>query len=132
MNDPRFRRFRDRASSAATLITEGCKISGDLSGACDFQISGEIAGDCDIDGTVTLSENGSWQGSIRADNVIIAGRVEGDVIARNKVEITSTANIVGTVTGEAVAVAEGAIVEGVMKTTGQTDPLEFREKRSSE
>ena len=32
-------------------------------------------------------------------------------------------------TGEAIAVAEGAVVEGVMKTTGQSEPQEFVEKR---
>jgi hypothetical protein len=34
------------------------------------------------------------------------------------------------VTGEAIAVAEGAVVEGVMRTTGRTDPVEFQEKRA--
>ena len=35
------------------------------------------------------------------------------------VEITETARISGTVAGEAIAVAEGAVVDGVMKTTGK-------------
>jgi cytoskeletal protein CcmA (bactofilin family) len=45
------------------------------------------------------------------------------------VEIADTAKITGTVSGEAIAVAEGAVVEGVMKTTGRSDPQEFIEKR---
>jgi cytoskeletal protein CcmA (bactofilin family) len=45
------------------------------------------------------------------------------------VEITNSARIVGTVTGEAIAVAEGAVVEGVMKTTGHAKPVGFVEKR---
>ncbi|MCJ7590245.1 MAG: polymer-forming cytoskeletal protein, partial [Woeseiaceae bacterium] len=61
--------------------------------------------------------------------VIVAGHVEGDIVARGKVEITNTARIAGTVTGEAIAVAEGAVVEGVMKTTGQAKPIGFVEKR---
>jgi cytoskeletal protein CcmA (bactofilin family) len=42
-----------------------------------------------------------------------------------------TAKIAGTVMGEAIAVAEGAVVEGVMKTTGKSEPLEFVEKRGN-
>ena len=129
MNDSRLRRIRDRSAGAATLISEGCKISGEIAGSGDFLVNGQIAGDCDIDGTVTLAANGFWQGSITADNVIVAGQIEGDVAARGKVEITDTAKISGTVTGEAIAVAEGAVVEGVMKTTGPAEPVEFREKR---
>ena len=72
------------------------------------------------------------KGTIKAGNVIIAGHVEGDIVAAGKVEITDTARITGTVSGEAIAVAEGAVVEGVMKTTGPADPQEFIEKRKGE
>jgi len=36
------------------------------------------------------------------------------------------------VTGEAIAVAEGAVVEGVMKTTVQPEPVGFVEKRKTD
>ena len=55
MNESKLRRFRDQSSGAATLINDGCKISGEITGRGDFVISGEVAGDCDINGTVTLS-----------------------------------------------------------------------------
>ena len=131
MNDSRSRRLRDRPSGAATLINDGCKISGVISGNGDFLINGEVEGDCDINGTITLAHNGRWQGTIKADDVIIAGKVDGDITALGKVEITNSARINGTVTGEAIAVAEGAVVEGVMKTTGNEELHEFVEKRDS-
>ncbi len=129
MNETKRRRLRDRASGAATLINEGCKITGLIGGNGDFLINGEVDGDCDISGTVTLANDGRWRGTIKADAVVVSGHLEGDIIALGKVEITAAARIVGMVSGEAIAVAEGAVVEGVMKTTGQSDPLEFVEKR---
>jgi cytoskeletal protein CcmA (bactofilin family) len=129
MNETRRRRLGDRATGAATLINEGCKITGLIGGNGDFQINGEVDGDCDVSGSVTLARDGFWRGTIRADAVIVSGHVEGDVVAAGKVEITASARIVGTVTGEAIAVAEGAVVEGVMKTTSQAEPVEFVEKR---
>ena len=132
MNDSQSRRLRDRSAGPATLISEGCKISGLITGNSDFQISGEIDGDCDLEGTVTLAKDGVWSGTIKAGDVIIAGHVEGDIIASGNVEITETAKISGTVTGEAIAVAEGAVVEGVMQTTGRSDPQEFIEKRQDD
>lgn len=129
MNDSKLRRLRDRPSDAATLINEGCRISGTITGSGDFLINGEIDGECDLTGTVTLARNGYWKGIIRAANVIVAGHVEGDIVASGKVEIVNTARISGTVSAEAIAVAEGAIVEGVMKTSGPAEPMEFVEKR---
>lgn len=124
--------MRDRASGPATLISEGCKITGAVSGVGDYIISGEIQGDCDIDGTVTVTGNGLWKGLLKAHSVIVAGTVEGDIEAGGSVEITDTAKVSGTVTGSAIAVAEGAIVEGVMRTTGISDPTAFVEKRAPE
>jgi len=131
MNEAKRRRLRDRQSGAATLINQGCKISGVISGTGNFMISGEVDGDCDVQGTITIAADGLWLGTISAESVIVAGRVEGDIIAGGKVEITATAKIVGTVTAEAIAVAEGAIVDGVMQTTGQSEPIAFVEKRAS-
>lgn len=132
MNEPRRRRLRDRSTGAATLINEGCKISGFLGGTGDFLVNGEIEGDGEISGTVTLADNGIWRGTIKADSIIVCGQVDGDIVASGKVEIRASAKIVGTVTGQAIAVAEGAVVEGVMTTTGQTAPVEFVEKRRSD
>ena len=132
MNDSQSRRLRDRSAGPATLISEGCKISGLITGNSDFQISGEIDGDCDLEGTVTLAKDGIWTGTIKAGNVIVAGQVQGDIIASGMVEITETARISGTVSGDAIAVAEGAVVEGVMQTTGRSQPQEFTEKRQDD
>ncbi|NCF50128.1 hypothetical protein GWP57_00855 [Gammaproteobacteria bacterium] len=129
MSDSRLRRTRDRTSGPATLISEGCKIVGLITGSGDFLVNGEVEGECDLRGTLTLARNGIWNGAIKADDVIVAGRLDGDIEARGKVEITDTARITGTVAGEAIAVAEGAVVEGVMKTTGKSEPMPFVEKR---
>ena len=129
MNETRRRRLRDRTSGAATLINEGCKITGLIGGKGDFLVNGEVDGDCDVSGTVTLAREGFWRGTIKADSVILSGHVEGDVVAKGKVEVTASARIVGTVSAEAIAVAEGAVVEGAMKTTSQQEPVEFVEKR---
>lgn len=130
MSESRLRRLRDRPGGPATLVSEGCKISGLVSGVGNLHLAGEVDGDCDFDGTVTLARSGLWKGTIRAVNVIVAGRVDGDIIAAGHVEITDSARISGTVSGVAIAVAEGAVVEGVMRTTGPSRPTEFVEKRS--
>ena len=121
--------MRDRSSGPATLISEGCKITGTITGNGDYMINGEVDGDCNLDGSVTLAVKGYWKGTIKAVTVIVAGTIEGNVEASGNVEISETARINGTVSGESIAVAVGAIVEGVMKTTGQSKPLEYEEKR---
>lgn len=131
MNDTRKRRLRDASRGPATLISEGCKIIGKLEGSGDFMISGEIDGDSDLAGTVTLTPKGSWTGTLQAAAVIIAGRVDGNIISSGHIEIGNTANIDGTVTGGTIAVAAGAVVQGRMNTTVASAPVKFVEKRGS-
>lgn len=129
MSESDKRRFHDKAGGPATLISEGCKVAGVISGDGDFLVSGEVEGECHLTGSLTIAPNGFWKGSISASAVIVAGTVEGDIVAESRVEISDTARITGTVTGQAIAVAEGAIVQGKMKTTGSTEPVGFVEKR---
>lgn len=129
MSDSNKRRIHDKVGGPATLISEGCKITGMIAGDGDFLISGEVEGDCELTGALTVAPNGIWKGSINATSVIVAGTVEGDIVSGGRVEISDTARITGTVSGEAIAVAEGAVVQGKMKTTGNSDPVGFIEKR---
>ena len=129
MAENKKRRLRDKGGGVATLIGEGCKITGTISGPGNYLVSGDIEGDCEIGGTTTITKSGRWKGLIRSEAVVVAGVVEGDIIATGHVEISNTAKIFGSVSGEAVAVAEGAVVDGVMTTTGKSDPLTFVEKR---
>jgi cytoskeletal protein CcmA (bactofilin family) len=132
MSDSNKRRLRDSAGGPGTLISEGCKVEGFLSGNGHFMVNGEVEGECDVNGSVTLAKGGFWKGVVKAESVIIAGTIDGDIVAAGQVEISDTAKISGTVTGEAIAVAEGAVVEGVMKTTGRGTPQKFVEKRQSD
>lgn len=131
MSESKLRRIRDRSSGPATLISEGCNIVGTITGNGDYMINGSVEGDCDLEGSVTLAANGYWKGRIKASTVIIAGTVEGDVEAEGNLEISATARINGAVSGESIAVAVGAVVEGVMKTTDRAMPKKFEEKRQS-
>ena len=132
MSESTFRRPQDKAAGPATLINEGCKITGVISANGDFLVSGEIDGECHVTGSLTVLHMGLWKGTIKATTVLVAGTVEGDIIASGRVEISDTARITGTVTAEAIAVAEGAIVQGKMKTSRKIDPVEIIEKRKAE
>ncbi len=124
------RRIRDRSAGPVTLINEGCKITGLITGSGDYQISGTVEGDCEIDGTITIHASGHWAGTVKAQHVVLAGHVDGDILAAGHVEIVGTARITGTVSGEAIAVAEGAVVEGIMRTLSNEAPKSFTEKRT--
>jgi cytoskeletal protein CcmA (bactofilin family) len=123
------RRILDSADGAATYIAPTTKITGTLSGKGKYVFCGELEGECDIDGPITLAAGSRWKGTLRASDVIVAGRIEGDIIATHRIEVSETAHIAGSIAGRSIAVAEGAVIEGDIKVTNGGAPQEFKEKR---
>ena len=129
MNKPQ-RRLTDQIKRFATVIGADSLIRGNLGGNDDYVILGRVEGDADIGGTLVIQEGGHWQGNILADNVIVCGEVEGDITARNKLEITSTARIRGNLSGQSIAIAEGAVFEGEIRMQMQQDVTYFDDRRA--
>jgi cytoskeletal protein CcmA (bactofilin family) len=68
---------------------------------------------------------------LKATDVIVAGTVEGDVVARQRVELAGTARVSGSLSGNSIAVAEGAVIEGEIRVISGERPVTFEEKRQA-
>lgn len=123
MNDKKARRTPPPSQGTATIIGEGVKIAGTIAGTGSFIVCGEVESDCDLDGPVTLAKEGRWKGTIKATDVTIAGRVEGDVRTDGKIEVASTAYVRGSLIGRMIAVDVGAVIEGEMQMTGNSETV---------
>lgn len=125
------RRILDRVEGFVTSIGPEAYFRGSLGGAGHCIVYGRVEGDCDIDGTLVIAEGGSWVGEVVATNVLIAGQVEGSLMAREKMEIVSTARIRGRLTSRAIAIAEGAVHDGELQMSGVTRFADRRDAESS-
>ncbi len=112
----------DSSSSATTYIAPGTKLVGNLTGEGPYIFCGETEGECDIKGPVTVAEGSLWKGSVRATDIVLAGKVEGDVVAKKRVELTGTAHVTGSLRGGSIVVAEGAIIEGEVSISNAKEP----------
>lgn len=126
-----FKRRVSDTNRQTTYIAASTKITGTLTGQGAYVFCGTVEGDCDITGPLTLAEGGLWKGTMKAVDIIVAGTVEGDVVAKQRVEISGTARITGSLAGNSIAVAEGAIIEGEIKVTSGEPLTTFQEKRQA-
>jgi cytoskeletal protein CcmA (bactofilin family) len=126
-----FKRRVSDTNRQTTYIAASTKITGTLTGQGAYVFCGVVEGDCDIDGPLTLADGGRWKGTMKAVDIVVAGTVEGDVVAKQRVEIAGTARITGSLAGNSIAVAEGAIIEGEIKVTSGEPLTKFQEKRQA-
>ena len=123
------RRIQDSSNGPTTYVAASTTIVGRITGKGAYVFCGAVEGDCDIEGPLTLAAGGRWKGTVKATDIVVAGVVEGDVVAQQRVEILGTARITGSLSGNSIAVAEGAIIAGEIKVMNGAAPTSFNEKR---
>jgi cytoskeletal protein CcmA (bactofilin family) len=125
------RRIQDTATGPTTYVAAATRIVGTIVGKGAYVFCGTVEGDCDIDGAVTLAKDGHWKGVMKGTDIVVAGTVEGDVIAKQRIEVLGSARISGSLSGNSIGVAEGAVIEGDIKVMSGAAVTMFQEKRQA-
>lgn len=100
--------------------------SGELGCGEPLRIDGSVKGQVRCDQLVTIGEKGTVFASIDGDTVVIAGEVKGDIKARRKITLESTARVTGDLTTPGIVIQEGARLEGRIMIGGEARPGEER------
>lgn len=129
MTDKPTRRLRDRIGRFATVLGPESRFSGEFGGGDDYIVLGSVEGECHLQGTVLLERGGRWRGHIHARRIILAGELDGEAVADEQIEVVGSARIRGQLHAPAIAIDEGAVLEGELHT-GHGRPTWFRDRRS--
>jgi cytoskeletal protein CcmA (bactofilin family) len=117
---------RFKAPKVSTVIGRGTTISGQVEFAgglhLDGIIKGNVSGEADTRSTLTVSEQGTVEGDVRVDNLILNGTVVGDVYANERVELATNARVSGTVYYRLLEMAMGAEVNGQLVHSEEKGP----------
>jgi cytoskeletal protein CcmA (bactofilin family) len=104
-----------------SVLGSGVLWKGQLGGSGGVRIEGTFEGDIALRGLLVVSESGRVTcQSLRANVVIVAGAIRGDIIAE-KIEIRSTGRVWGNVTTAAFATEEGAFLRGQIRMEETVD-----------
>lgn len=104
-----------------SVLGTGIIWKGDLSGSGGVRIEGAFEGDINLRGMLVVGETGRVTcESLRANIVIVAGAVRGDITCE-KLEIRATGRVWGNVVTAAFATEEGAFLRGQIRMEEQVD-----------
>ena len=108
---------RDGHLVVDALIGAQVVIRGDVEFSGGLYVEGTILGkviaqEGATTATLTLAEQGSIEGEIRAHVVVLSGRLDGDVHASERVELAGNARVLGNIHYKVVEMAAGAAISG--------------------
>lgn len=99
-----------------TLIGKGARVQGDIEYEGGMHLDGAVAGSVRSgpapDSTLSVSASGSIEGSVEVPNVLLEGRVKGDIRARERVVLGASARVEGDVYYGIIEMTVGAQIMG--------------------
>jgi cytoskeletal protein CcmA (bactofilin family) len=104
-------------------IGKSVVIKGELSGSEDLYVDGKVEGKIELrNHSLTVGPNGNVAADVSAKSVVIQGKLDGSVIASDRVELKKSAVVNGDVTTQRIAIEEGAFLKGkvdIQKESGK-------------
>jgi cytoskeletal protein CcmA (bactofilin family) len=104
-------------------------IKGEITGSESLYVDGRVEGTISFnDHRVTVGRNGVVAANITAREVVIMGKVTGNIQCSDRVDIRSEGSLTGDVISQRISVEDGALLRGSVQLT----PSEQKHEKSSE
>jgi cytoskeletal protein CcmA (bactofilin family) len=90
-------------------------IKGELSGSEDLYLDGEVEGNIDLrNHNLVIGPNGRVRANVQAKDVVIHGKVDGNVTGVDKVELKKSALLNGDINTQRIVIEDGAFFKGAI------------------
>ena len=121
--------FREKRAASAvgainTLLGDGSRFKGTVECEGTMRIDGKVDGKVLARDSVIVGETGTIKADIMAPNIVIGGKVTGNVTAEIRLELLSGAQLYGDIQTPILAIAEGVVFQGNCNMKGKVEPKE--------
>jgi|SRR3984957_21318628 cytoskeletal protein CcmA (bactofilin family) len=110
------RHEKDELGQIDTLIGRSANVQGDVEFAgglhVDGRINGNVRATAGLPASLSISEHGVVEGSVEAHNVVLNGRINGDIFGSERVVLGAKARVQGNVHYGEIEMALGAEITG--------------------
>lgn len=103
--------FHKNTEKLESLIGSNSSVKGEIDTKGTLRIDGTVEGNVSAD-WVVIGEKGQIRGDITARGIVVGGRVEGNLRAKEIVEIKNKGQICGEIFTSKLTITEGAFFDG--------------------
>jgi cytoskeletal protein CcmA (bactofilin family) len=122
--------FNRKTDRLKLVLGESSKITGDIETLGTMIVDGTIIGHVSGE-KVIIGEKAYIKGNIDAKNIILGGKIDGDLKGKERVELRATGKVSGDIFTSRLSITEGAVFHG-MSHMIPVDGIEQEEKKPSE
>ncbi|MDJ0976535.1 MAG: polymer-forming cytoskeletal protein [Planctomycetota bacterium] len=106
----------------STVIGADAKFKGELQFEGGVRIDGSFDGAIKTPGKVLISQKGQMKGEIDAGSTTVEGTVDGNLTAKDRIELNASCKLTGDIKASKLLVKEGAVFVGRCEVGGSLPP----------
>ncbi len=95
-----------------TVIAEDVEITGNVKCESNIQIDGKLNGDLACAGNAIIGKTCVIKGNLSVTTISVLGQVNGNILAKDKIELKSTARLNGDIRSRRLTVEDGVTFVG--------------------
>lgn len=99
-------------SNSKNILNSDVELKGTLKFAGELTFDGKLDGDINSEGTLMLGDNANIKGTIDVGSVIVRGKITGNIIAKEKIDIKAKTELFGDVRSGKLVIEEGVTFVG--------------------
>jgi len=100
------------ASSSKNVLNSDVELKGTLKFSGELTFDGKLDGDINSDGTLNLGDNAVVKGNLNVNSAIMRGKVNGNVAAKEKIDLKSKTELFGDIRAPKLVIEEGVTFVG--------------------
>lgn len=118
--------FAKKSEKLESFIGNTTSFKGEIKTKGTLRVDGAVEGDIEAE-CLLIGEGANIRGNVEAGSIVVGGKMEGNVFARNSVEVRQKGSIKGDITTNRLMVMEGGAINGktTMTETAETKVVEF-------
>jgi|GEM_PF-305158 len=123
--------YEEESEKIVTLLGEGSICEGNFSARDTTRIDGCVNGNTRIEGSLIIGPTGKVNGNVVAQNVFLAGEINGNIDCKNgKLDISDTGKLIGDVITKSIVIDENALFQGNCTMTSNLSPAATAKERA--
>ncbi len=99
-------------NNSKNVLNSDVELKGTLKFSGELTFDGKLEGDIASEGALTLGDNAVIKGSIDVGSVVVRGKINGNVIAKEKIDIKAKTELFGDVRAAKLVIEEGVTFVG--------------------
>ncbi len=103
---------KNNSGNVESLVGKDSFFEGKLTASGIVRIDGKFEGSLEVEGELVVGESAEIKAEVKAKNMMLSGRLVGNVTIQEKLELSSTGFLEGDIQAKALIIAEGGTFHG--------------------